>query len=180
MGTLKKIAEKAAEKAAKKLTAKWFRENAKSFTEKKIGRLSEKTVNDRVYAAIKHARRSMSNLIRQGYGIGEYYDDVKQWIDYNPRTLEEKRQQLEVLGDFVADKDVSTVKGYREAFEKPEFLAQALGEGYDGKRYDSETALSFLKWKFPDATDVKSFCDVGKNRKQIEKELWNWHLKGEP
>ena len=176
MGALKKIAGK----AAKKLTTKWFRENSGLFTEKKINRLSENTVSDRTAAAIKHAKRSMNNLRREGLGVGEYYDDVQYWIDYNPRTLEEKREQLQVLGDFVADKDVSTVRGYREAFEKPEFLAEALGDGYEGKRYDSETALAFLKWKFPDATDVKSFRDVGKNRKQIERELWNWHLQGEP
>lgn len=176
MGALKKLAGR----AAKKHTTKWFRENSGLFTEKKIGRLSENTLSDRTDAAIKHARRSMNNLERAGLGVGEYYDDIKKWLEYNPRTLEEKRQQLEVLGDFVADKDVSTVRGYREAFEKPDFLAQALGEGYDGKRYDSETALAFLKWKFPDSTDVKSFRDVGKNRKQIEKELWNWHLQGEP
>lgn len=180
MGPLKKLAVKEVKREVKKLTAAWFRENAKAFTPKKISLLSENTLNDRTTAAKKHARRSMNNLLRKGYGVGEYYDDIKQWIDYNPRTLEEKREQLEVLGDFVSDKDVSTVKGYREAFEKPEFLAQALGEGYDGKRYDSETALAFLKWKFPDSEDVKSFRDIGKNRKQIERELWNWHLMGEP
>ena len=180
MGTLRKLAGKAANKAAKKLTAKWFRENSKLFTAKRISILSENTLNDRTTAAIKHAKRALGNMKRFGYGVGEYYDDIETWLNYEPRTLEEKREKLEVLGDFVSDKNVSTVSGYRNAIEKPDFLAKAIGEGYDGKRYDSETALSFLKWKYPDSKDVKSFRDVGKNRKEIERELWNWHLQGEP
>lgn len=128
--------------------------------------------------AQKKTFNALNRLVRSGYGQGEYYDDLREWLSVIPRNKKEEREKLYVLQNFLSDDDVRTVAGIKRTFkERAEFVDEMREK--QNKRYDTNVALSFLAWRFGVTGKKVSYADLG-DKEEIAKELWDWKRSGCP
>lgn len=163
---------------AVKRTLSHYKENIASYTKEKLKTTDKKYRQAELKQAQKDAFKAFNRLRKAGYGTGDYYDRLEEALALNPTTKKQEIDKLYTLTDFLANDEVRTVKGMRAG--QKAFASKIMGEGYEGKRYDSATAMRFLMWRFPDAKKKVSFADVADNREDMFREMWEWHTAGEP
>lgn len=174
---LTKQAEKKAKEGVKQL---WrYDPDNKS----KRGAVSMERVNVELEAFTKEANKRLKRIEKADVKKGEYYDDLRVWIDYEPKSAKEKRDKLYVLADFLSDEQYNTVKGLRQLRKAQERDAKNFVESMtnsSGKNYDRGMALQFLRYKYGQDGKTHSYKDIGENKEQIQAALLDWHEKGHP
>lgn len=163
---------------ALKRTLSHYKDNVADYTKEKLKTTDKKYRQAELKQAQRDAYRAFNRLRKAGYAQGEYYDRLEEALALNPTTKKQEIDKLYTLTDFLANDEVRTVKGMRAG--QKAFASKIMGEGYEGKRYDSATAMRFLMWRFPDAKKQVSFADVADNREDMFREMWEWHKAGEP
>lgn len=190
--TVKKVLDSSLGPAAKKLTKqteKKAREGVKQVwrydpdNKNKRGAVSMERVNVELEVFTKEANKRLKRLEKSDVKKGEYYDDLRVWVDYEPVSAKEKRDKLYVLADFLSDDTTSTVKGLRQLRKAQErdakdFVERMTDSG--GKNYDRGMALQFLCYRYGQDGKTHSYKDVGENKEQIKAALLDWHEKGHP
>lgn len=149
----------------------------------KRGALSMERVNAELEVFTKEANKRLKRLEKSDVKKGEYYDDLRVWVDYEPISAKEKRDKLYVLADFLSDDTYSTVKGLRRLRKAQERDAKNFVESMtdsSGKNYDRGMALQFLRYRYGQDGKTHSYKDVGENKEQIQAALLDWHEKGHP
>lgn len=190
--TVKKVLDSSLGTASKKLTKqaeKKARDGVKQLwrydpdNKSKRGAVSMKRVNAELDAFTKEANKRLKRLEKSDVKKSEYYDDLRVWVDYEPKNAKEKRDKLYVLADFLSDDTYSTVKGLRQLRKAQERDAKNFVEKMtdsSGKNYDRGMALQFLRYKYGQDGKTHSYKDIGENKKQIQAALLDWHEKGHP
>lgn len=181
LGTAFKKRTKQAEKKAKEGVKQLWRYNPDN--KNKRGALSMERVNAELEAFTKEANKRLKRLEKSDVKKGEYYDDLRVWVDYEPKSAKEKRDKLYVLADFLSDDTYSTVKGLRRLRKAQERDAKNFVESMtdsSGKNYDRGMALQFLRYRYGQDGKTHSYKDIGENKEQIQAALLDWHEKGYP
>lgn len=181
LGSGAKKLTKQAEKKAKEGVKQLWRYDPDN--KSKRGAVSMERVNVELEAFTKEANKRLKRIEKADVKKGEYYDDLRVWIDYEPKSAKEKRDKLYVLADFLSDKQYSTVKGLRQLRKAQERDAKNFVESMtdsSGKNYDRGMALQFLRYKYGQDGKTHSYKDIGENKEQIQAQLLDWHEKGHP
>ena len=190
--TVKKVLDSSLGSGAKKLTNQAERkakEGVKQLwrydpeNKNKRGALSMERVNVELEAFTKEANKRLKRLEKSDVKKGEYYDDLRVWVDYEAKSAKEKRDKLYVLADFLSDDTYSTVKGLRQLRKAQERDAKNFVESMtdsSGKNYDRGMALQFLRYRYGQDGKTHSYKDIGENKEQIQAALLDWHEKGYP
>lgn len=181
LGSGAKKLTKQAEKKAKEGVKQLWRYDPDN--KSKRGAVSMERVNVELEAFTKEANKRLKRIEKADVKKGEYYDDLRVWIDYEPKSAKEKRDKLYVLADFLSDKQYSTVKGLRQLRKAQERDAKNFVESMtdsSGKNYDRGMALQFLRYKYGQDGKTHSYKDIGENKEQIQAALLDWHEKGHP
>ena len=189
---VKKVLDSSLGSGAKKLTKQAERkakEGVKQLwrydpdNKNKRGALSMERVNAELEVFTKEANKRLKRIEKADVKKGEYYDDLRVWVDYEPKSAKEKRDKLYVLADFLSDDTYSTVKGLRGLRKAQERDAKNFVESMtdsSGKNYDRGMALQFLRYKYGQDGKTHSYKDIGENKEQIQAALLDWHEKGHP
>lgn len=176
----KKLMKQAEKKAREGVKQLWrYDPDNKS----KRGAVSMERVNVELEAFTKEANKRLKRIEKADVKKGEYYDDLRVWIEYEPKSAKEKRDKLYVLADFLSDDTYSTVKGLRQLRKAQERDAKNFVESMtdsSGKNYDRGMALQFLRYKYGQDGKTHSYKDIGENKEQIQAVLLDWHEKGHP
>lgn len=176
----KKLTKQAEKKASEGVKQLWrYDPDNKS----KRGAVSMERVNVELDTFTREANKRLKRIEKSDVKKGEYYDDLRVWIDYEPKTAKEKRDKLYVLADFLSDEQYSTVKGLRQLRKAQERDAKNFVEKMtdsSGKNYDRGMALQFLRYKYGQDGKTHSYKDIGENKEQIQAALLDWHEKGHP
>ena len=190
--TVKNALDSSLGAGAKKLTKqaeKKAREGVKQLwrydpdNKNKRGAVSMERVNTELEAFTKEANKRLNRIEKSDVKKGEYYDDLRVWVDYEPVSAKEKRDKLYVLADFLSDDTYSTVKGLRGLRKAQERDAKNFVESMtdsSGKNYDRGMALQFLRYRYGQDGKTHSYKDIGENSEQIRAALLDWHEKGHP
>lgn len=190
--TVKKALDSSLGSGAKKLTKqaeKKAKEGVKQLwrydpdNKNKRGALSMERANIELEVFTKEANKRLKRIEKADVKKGEYYDDLRVWVDYEPVSAKEKRDKLYVLADFLSDDTYSTVKGLRWLRKAQERDAKNFVERMtdsSGKNYDRGMALQFLRYRYGQDGKTHSYKDIGENSEQIRAALLDWHEKGHP
>lgn len=139
----------------------------------------------------KRAKRSLNTLRGKGLANHEYYTDIDEWINLEPKSAKQEREKLYVLADYLSDKSVSTTSGRRKVVTQ-----ETIDKFNEDSKHGSQMAMKYLKWRWGKG-DMEGLqksqrnisqlvandlgIDVDKvTKKQIVDELTSWHLLGEP
>ena len=181
LGAGAKKLTKQAEKKAKEGVKQLWRYDPDN--KNKRGAPSMERVNAYLEAFNKEANKRLKRIEKSDVKKGEYYDDLRVWVDYEPQSAKEKRDKLYVLADFLSDDTYSTVKGLRRLRKAQERDAKNFVESMtdsSGKNYDRGMALQFLRYRYGQDGKTHSYKDIGENAEQIQAALLDWHEKGHP
>ena len=176
----KKLEEQANKKAREGVKQLWRYDPD---NKKKHGAVSMERVNVELEVFTKEANKRLKRIEKSDVKKGEYYDDLRVWIDYEPKTAKEKRDKLYLMADFLSSDAHSTVIGLRRLRKAQEREAKDFVERMtdsSGKNYDRGMALQFLRYKFGQDGKTHSYADLGINKEQIQAALLDWHEKGHP
>lgn len=181
LGSGTKKLTKQAERKAKEGVKQLWRYDPEN--KNKRGAVSMERVNAELEVFTKEANKRLKRIEKADVKKGEYYDDLRVWVDYEPQSAKEKRDKLYVLADFLSDDTYSTVKGLRRLRKAQERDAKNFVERMtdsSGKNYDRGMALQFLRYRYGQDGKTHSYKDIGENKEQIQAALLDWHEKGYP